>query len=486
MGREPWPADIDRWAWLGLVGQLTGAADRALDTAQAHGFRFLWAFLPEPEIARDLRLQHLLFSRFLSNAGQEALTFGALVAVARDGGSALELALIGVAALAPPALLGMYGGAVADELSKRVALAGAYTGQALLCFLMPALLGTSLPVVLALIFCVATLGQVSSPTESSVLPLVASDRQLASAVSLVALAGGAGSGFGVGVLAPLLVRTSGLEIVFYASGVLLLLAATRVFDLPVGDRPWRGSFTPLGLRVRPAIQWIASHPAVALVIVFAVLAGTVNQVLTTLAPRYVEEVLRTDAANTAFVLMPSSAGVIVGLIAAPAIMRVRGERVAALAGVLMAGGFLMLLGLIDAIAPVLDPFNPLRLLGGVGVSTSERLRTASLLTVPLSFGVSLATASAQTYVNRRVPLNLQGRAFAIQSTLRNGSAMVPLLALGAAATRVGADKVLLASPLVLIAIGYSLVQISFRFAKRAPAAYLEERDSFWDERGASD
>ena len=276
-------------------------------------------------------------------------------------------------------------------------------------------------------------------------------------------------------------RSAGLEVVFYAAGAMLLLAATRVFDLPVGDRPWRGAFVPLGQRVRPALSWIANHPAVALIIILAVLAGTVSQVLTTLAPRYVEEVLRTDAANTAYVLLPSSAGVVAGLVAAPRIMRIRGERVAAMLGVLLGGSFLTLLGLIDAIAPVLDPVNPLRLLGVVGVETGERLRTASVLTIPLSFGVSLAAASAQTYINRRVPLKLQGRTFAIQSTLRSGAAIVPLVAFGGAATQIGTDRVLLLTPIILIAIGFLLVQASFRFAKRAPPSYLEVASTFWEE-----
>ena len=51
-------------------------------------------------------------------------------------------------------------------------------------------------------------------------------------------------------------------------------------------------------------------------ILLAVLAGTVNVVLQTLAPRYVEEVLRTDAADTAYVFAPSAAGIVIGLIAA--------------------------------------------------------------------------------------------------------------------------------------------------------------------------
>lgn len=484
MGRWLRLGTVGRWSWLGILCRIPIGADRALDKAQARGFRFLWAILPEPEIARDLRFQHLLFSRFLSNAGQESLIFGALVVVARNGGSALELALIGVAALVPAALLGMYGGAVADELSKRVALAGAYTGQALLCFLVPPLLGTDLPVVIVLILMVSVLGQVSSPAESSVLPLVASEKQLASAVSLMSLAGGAGSGFGMGLLAPFIGRAAGLDVVFYVAGALLLLAATRVFDLPVGNRPWRGRFLPLELRIRPALSWVVRHPAVATIIVVAAMAGTVNLVLMTLLPRYVEEVLRTDAANTAFVLIPSAAGVVAGLIAAPTIMRIRGERVAALFGLVLGASFLMLLGIVDGVATVLEPVNPLRLLSFAGVT--ERLRTASLLMLPLSFGVSLAAASAQTYINRRVPLLFQGRVFAMQSALRNGAAIIPLVALGAAASRFGADRVLIVSPLVLIVLGYVLIQVSFRFANRAPPSYLEVVSSFWEESGAED
>jgi len=66
-----------------------------------------------------------------------------------------------------------------------VALAAIYNLQALLCFLIPSVIGTGLTPILLLIFAVNTLGQVSTPTESAVVPLVASRVQLASAASLV-------------------------------------------------------------------------------------------------------------------------------------------------------------------------------------------------------------------------------------------------------------------------------------------------------------
>src|SRR3990172_6963712 len=114
-------------------------ADHVLDGAQRRVFRLLWLFLAEPVIGRNLWFQHLLASRFLSDAGQQSLAFGSLVAVTRGGASSAEVALVGVAALLPAAVLGLHGGVVADALPKRVALAGVYSLQALLCFLVPSL-----------------------------------------------------------------------------------------------------------------------------------------------------------------------------------------------------------------------------------------------------------------------------------------------------------------------------------------------------------
>jgi hypothetical protein len=475
------PGRAAGWSWLGVIGRGPAVADRFLDEAQAHTFRFLWAFLPEPSIARDVRFQHLLASRFLSDAGQKSLAFGALIAVAREGGSALELALVGAAALIPSAAFGLYGGAVADELPKRVALAGVYTGQAVMCFLVPPLFGTGLPQVLVLIFVVNALGQVCGPTESSVLPLVASDKQLASAAAMINLAAAAGNGIGMALLAPIVVRSSGIEPVFYLAGVLLLLAASRVFDLPVWkERPSVRLAVPK-VSVRPAMTWLARHPAVATMIIVAVLAGTVNLLLMTLAPRYVESVLDADAADTAYILAPSAAGVVLALVSAPSIMRIAGERVAALMGLSLSTAGLFSLGLVSDIASVVDPANPIRLLSLSGLSLGEELRTASLLALPLAFGVSLTTTSVQTYINRRVPIRYQGRTFALQTAVRDGAAIAPLLTLGAAASRFGADKVLLVSPFLLLMLGYALLHLSFRFAERAPASYLEEVESFWEE-----
>ena len=456
-------------------------ADRVLDHGQRQAFRLLWFFLPETSIARDPRLQQILASRFLSDAGQQALAYGALVAIVREGGSALDAAVIGVATVLPPALLGLFGGAVADALPKRVALAAVYNLQALLCFIAPSVVGTDLAGLALLIFAVNTLGQVSGPTESSVIPLVASETQLASAASLVHLSSSLGTAFGTALLAPVLVRTLGVDPVIYGAGVLLLLAASRVFDLPTRQRRTRINWLRPNVRMREAVQWLVREPAVATMIIVGVVAGTANLVLQTLAPRYVQSVLHVDAADAVYVFAPSAAGLVLALAAAPALIRRWGERIVALWGFLLIAGILLLLGMVGTVADVVDPVNPLRVIDLFGVELNERLRTAGLLALPLGFGVSLTTVAVQTYINRRVPLAYQGRAFALQSTIKHAVTVVPLLTLGGAAAAFGVEPVLLVAPFVLLATAYALLLLSVRFGGQAAPSHLDVVSSFWEE-----
>jgi len=459
-------------------------ADRVLDSGQRQAFRLLWFFLPETSIARDPRLQQILASRFLSDAGQQALAYGALIAIVREGGSALDAALIGVATVVPPALLGLFGGAVADALPKRVALALIYNLQALLCFIVPSVAGTDLAGLMLLIFAVNTLGQVSGPTESSVIPLVASEAQLASAASLVHLASSLGTAFGTALLAPILVRTLGVDPVIYGAGVLLLLAASRVFDLPTRQRRKRINWLRPNVGVREAVQWLVQEPAVATMIIVGVVAGTANLVLQTLAPRYVQSVLHVDAADAVYVFAPSAAGLALALAAAPALIRRWGERIVALWGFLVIAGILLLLGMVGTVANAVDPINPLRVIDLFGVGLNVRLRTAGLLALPLGFGVSLTSVAVQTYINRRVPHSYQGRAFALQSSIKHGVAVVPLLTLGGAAAAFGVEPVLLVAPFVLLATAYALLLLSTRFGGQPAASRLDVVSSFWEEPAA--
>ena len=466
-----------------LFGGAYRRADAIVDIGQHHAFRFLWFFLPDTSVAKQVRFQAVFASRFFSDAGQQALAYGALIAVVRGGGTTFDAAMLGVSALIPPALLGLYGGTVADALPKRIALAGVYNLQAILCFTAPSLLGTDLVAMMALLFAVNTLGQVSGPSESSVIPLVATQAQLASASAMLSLASTLGTAFGTALLAPVLVRAFGVETVIYTAGAMLLLAASRVFDLPSHEPEPSAALRPRfflrSVSIRLTLNWVADRPAVATMIFVAVVAGTAQISIQTLAPRYVQSVLEVDPANAVYVFAPSAIGLGLALLVMPRLIKLQGERTTALMGFVLLTGALVCFGLVRHLG-FLDTVNPLRALSLADLAVNQNLRTAALLAVPLGFGLSLTATSVQIYINRRVPLSHQGRTFALQSSLKNGVAIVPLTVLGAAAGTFGVADVLVASPFVLLALAAGLIQLSRHFGDHAPRGRLEEMSSYWE------
>jgi hypothetical protein len=231
---------------------------------------------------------------------------------------------------------------------------------------------------------------------------------------------------------------------------------------------------------RGSIEWLAQQPAVATMVFVVVLAGTAQIVLQTLAPRYVQSVLGVDAADAVYVFAPSAGGLALALLAMPYLIRTRGERMTALWGFMLVSSSLCCLGLVRHLT-FIDAINPLHLLSLAGLDLTARLRTAAILAFPLGFGLALTTTSVQTYINRRVPLSHQGRTFALQSALKNGIAIIPLLTLGAAAGHFGVENVLVASPLLLLAIAYGLIRLSQRFGGHAPRGSLGVMTTFWEE-----
>lgn len=464
------------------AGRASRRTDSLIDRGERRVFRVLWFFLPETSIARKLRFQTIMASTFLADAGRDALRYGALVAVARSTGSAMDATLVGVASLLPPAFLGLYGGAIADALPRRAALAAVYALQGALCFVIPAVYGTGFQSVLFLVFAINVLGQISGPGEQSITPLVASDEELASANSLLGLASNVGTVFGTALLAPILLRLIGVQALFAVSGVLLLLASGRILHLQPKRGVERTHWQRPDIDVRSIIRWLTDEPAVGTMVIVGVLAGTGSIVLQTLAPQYVQSVLGFDAADTVYVFAPTSLGLALALWAAPPLIRWRGERLSALAGFALTALSLSLLGFVRYdLARVIDPVNPfhLFLFDVAGVHPGPRLRTASALAVPLGFGLALTAMSVQTYINRRVPLARQGRTFALQSTLKNGVAIGPLLLFGATAAVFGVNNVLIATPLLLVALALALVRLSERFGGHAPSTRLEVLASFW-------
>ena len=442
--------------------------NRVIDYWQAGLFRVLWLIVPPESLLRRWRFQALVVSRFLTDIALQALLYGALIATARGGGTALDAAGLGVAVLLPGVVLGLYGGAIADALPKRAALALAYLGMATACFTVAWTGDVGFWSLAVVLFVVRALHQVSQPSEASAVPLTADAAELASANSMMSLASSAGEVVGKALLAPMLVRAYGVRSVITAAGVFFLLAATRVFDLAFeGERERLDAVMeeehPEPAETASAIRWLLASPDVLWMLLLAAIASTVGVVLGILGPEYVSAVLQVDPANALYVFLPAAVGLVLALVAAPPLIHHLGERRVATIGFAAASAAIAGLGLVDAFATVVDPVLVWRPRG-----LTEEVAAAGLLSLPLGVGTTLAAAATQTYVGRYVPAAIHGRAFALLGVLKDGLAVVPLLGFGWAAGEFGIRPVLVGAPVALFALAALVAWWSSRLTGARP------------------
>jgi len=441
--------------------------NRVLDYWQAGLFRVLWFIVPPESLLRRWRFQALLVSRFLTDVALQALLYGALIATARGGGSALDAAGLGVAVLLPGVVFGLYGGAIADALPKRAALALAYLGMAAACFAVAWTGDVGFWSLATVLLVVRALHQVSQPSEASAVPLTADAAELASANSMMSLASSAGEVVGKALLAPMLVRAYGVRSVIMAAGLFFLLASTRVFDLAFeGERERLDAAQlqhPEQSETGRALRWLVASPDVLWMLLLAAIASTVGVVLTILGPEYVSSVLQVDPANALYVFLPAAVGLVLALVAAPSLIHRLGERRVATLGFAAASVAISGLGLVDVLASLVDPVLVWRPRG-----LTEEVAAAGLLSLPLGVGTTLAAAATQTYVGRYVPVPIHGRAFALLGVLKDGLSVVPLLGFGWAAGVFGIQPVLVVAPIALFALAAMVAWWSSRLTGARP------------------
>ena len=456
------------------------------DGRQMGTFRLFSYFLPETSLLRRLRFQLVVFSRFLSEAGQEGVFYAALVQVSRDG-SPFQASMIGAAKILPGAVLGLFGGAVADALPRRVALAIGYGIQAGLCVLLPIVFGTGFGAMLLLTFGVATLNQLIGPSEKAVIPLVSNRQQISTAASMLSMTDSIATGFGTAIMAPILLVVFGVKPVFFVCAVLLGVAAIRILALPIQkDVTLRAALgrlnlTQLDLGFRKALAWLLGWPAIVTMLMVGMVVSIMNNIQSTLGPSYVEEVLGADPAKSVYVFAPAGLGTVVALVITPKFLDKTGERWAAGVAVLVMAVALFMMAFVDNLARFIAPISPLRLLELFGVDLSDEILAAGFVSMFTGFAVSMSSLAVQTYLNRRVPLIHQGRVFGLQSVMVNAGALVPMLLVGFLASQTSVQAILFFVPWVVLAVLYVLLILASKWAGIEPMKRSEVVDSFWHE-----
>jgi hypothetical protein len=460
------------------AGDLTKRIDTAIDIGQAKLFRVLWFALPPQSIARNLGFQALLVSRFLSDIALQALLFAALINSAQNQGDEGDAALIGICFLLPGLVLGLWGGAVADALPKRLVLTIAYLLMGSICFILPISFGVNSTSLLMVLLLVRVLHQITQPAEASAAPLVANDEELASANSFLSLSSSAGEVLGKAILAPIFISVWGLNSVTLMAGILFLLSSLRITRFTPNSDVVLNKRNDANQRKKPeqsteatsrsmqfsthqkytsldAVRWLFSEKDTLLMLLLAAMASTVGVVLTILGPKYVISALGVPPEYAFYVFAPASLGVIAGMLIAPKLIHALSENSVGMLGFLLVALGVSSLGQIEAANDLAQLFLIVDI-----PRINDQTETAGALSLFIGLGITLAAAATQTYIGKFVPIVIHGRIFALLGVLKDGLAIPQLIAIGILANFIGVENVLTFAPIAILVVAGTLLFIT--------------------------
>jgi MFS family permease len=440
------------------------------------------------EVLKFPQIRVLAISRFTAKMAASTLSYGVMVYLADQGASQFEISLAGSASFLAALLFGLQGGTLADTSSKRRILFLCYFVLSILCLVTPTLFGTDTRDLLVLIFVSSALSQVISPGVKSAVAVVSTPAQLATTGALVNIVGSIGSGIGSAFVAPYLIKTSSINTVLYVGALLYAIGAIRIRKLSEAEEQGKESLVsklrevdwkPKALSLKFNAQWIMSHRPVASMVLVGAMVTALFEGFNSLLPVYVREVLDEDPANSIYIFAPAGIGYLIGALGGPWLIHRWGERRLAVVSLLIMSIGVILLGLINTVAPLFAWMSPMRLLEPfLGINLSQEVLAAGVITIPGNFGSTATGQSVQVYINRHVPVLNQGGVFGLQSVQQNGFNLVSVFLLGVVASFVGPQYIFVVAPFIVGGIVLSMVRYSFRqvtgerVAAGAPVKFL--------------
>lgn len=426
------------------------------------------AFQREESILDNERFRRLTIARMLANAAHNAIVYSLLIIVAKETGSGVHSSLLLLSLIVPAVVTGLFSGALADRLPKKLVIvtADVLRTVALLLFLMWA---DNVWKIYAAAMAFSMAGELRGPAESAVVPGLVHFRQLAAANAVLTMATIGGQILGMAILAPIFLKTAGADPIYVICAALFISAAMLVAAVP-GLEPERSRsdeapvITSRGVSKHLRAAWLIlrNDPTAHMVVLQLVLVTTAMLTLATLISPFMQEVLNINAENAVFVFAPAALGLLGGLRLGPALAKGKGNAAVVSLGFLLFLALLPLLGFVPELGAVVVENTPLG-------TQSARVIVAATLAAPLGFAYSLTGVSARAVLHERAPAAMRGRIFAIVGVLISITSIIPLIIAGALADIFGIRVVVvLVSISALAAAFYSYV---WRIMTRPP---LEE------------
>lgn len=411
----------------------------------------------EPSLWADEDFSLLWWSRLLSQTAQGALLYALLILVVDLSDRTIFNSIFVILSMIPSIAFGLPAGMVVDNMNRKLLLV-CLNGFRFLFMLFMVAVDPTIPGVLACTLGIWIIHQFYSPSEASMLADIVPARRYTEAQSLFNLALTISQGVGLIILAPILLRTGGAQLVFVLAGGLWLIAGALSMLLPsisvedaIQRRPRRRNLLE---SLGAGWQFVKHDRPTLEAILDDVLVSVGMSSLVVIIPFYLENVLGTSKTNTVFVFAPAALGLVIGLRLATVLAQLIGERLSAslsLAGFALC---ILSLGFVEQTFAFLTMSLRLPLDSIADMLSIPRLIIlAMLISIPAGICSSVVNVAARSILLRRTPAYVRGQVIATQSLIGNILGLVPTLLAGIATDLFGVLPVAVGIAVILLIAG---------------------------------
>ncbi|MBI2765498.1 MAG: MFS transporter [Chloroflexi bacterium] len=379
---------------------------------------------------------------------QNSLNFALVLLIVTKTDRALLSSLLVLALVVPATVAGIVAGAAADVLPKRTLVVLGDTVRAGICFLFirgPGGVASYYVVAVAL----STASQFATAAEGAIMPAIVQREELARANAISHAVAGGAQLLGLGVVTPVALRVfDSPDMLFILAAAMFLLAAfqalligrvPRAPRLEVGgeQRDRAGPWWKTGWRYMKGDP-LVMHAAIELALI-----STALIVLGGLIPGYINDVLGLPVDIGALILMPGAIGIVFGLRVAGFLAHRVPHAILSTVGFTAFVALLAMVTFVNQESDFLIGYGMFSWLGTISVGHFDGGGAlAMLLMFPLGFAYAIVAVAAQTVLNDRVPLHLQGRVNSTQNAMAAIAASAPVVAAGALSDVVGVVPVM--------------------------------------------
>jgi len=420
---------------------------------------------PPPALLQQIPFRRLSSSRFFARIAQNGLNLALVLLVLDATGKAFYTSLLVLALVVPMMIAGVIAGVAADAVPRRLIVALGNIARAAVCvafIVEPGGPGT--------LYVIAALFAVCAPfvatAEGSILPAIVTRGELARANAIGQAVGGAAQIAGFAVLTPVVLRVfERADVLFGIAAALFVIAAVEAVRIgpvsrtreeapaPLPPSPSSGaavvgesapppsaaqdSWWQAGWRAmrRDRIVFKAAIELTLITMMLIILGG--------LIPTYIRDVLELPFEIGALILTPAAVGVIGGLRIAGFLAHRLPHAFLSSIGFAAFTGLLLALAFVNEEATFLGGYGAFDWLNDVHIGNFDGgALLAMALVLPLGFAYAIVSVTAQTVVNDRVPLALQGRVVATQGVMAALAASLPVLGAGALGDWLGVQPVI--------------------------------------------